>query len=47
MGNHINVPPVGAHVDDSYMYQLSLVVATATVSYSVRISSRLKLTADG
>ena len=33
--------------DDSYMYQLSLVVATATVSYSVRISSRLKLTADG
>ena len=33
MGNHINVPPVGAHVDDSYMYQLSLVVATATVSF--------------
>ena len=33
--NHINVPPVDAHVDDSYMYQLSLVVATATrvVSY--------------
>ena len=33
--------------DDSYIYQLTLVVATATVSYSVRISSRLKLTADG
>ena len=28
-----NVPPVDAHTsDDSYMYQLSLVVATATVS---------------
>ena len=24
--NHTNVPPVDAHVDDSYMYQLSLVV---------------------
>ena len=29
-----NVPPVDAPTsDDSYMYQLSLVVATATVSY--------------
>ena len=29
-----NVPPVDARTsDDSYMYQLSLVVATATVSY--------------
>ena len=33
--NYTNVPPVDAHVDDSYMYQLSLVVATATVSLLV------------
>ena len=30
--NHTNVPPVDATSDDSYFYQLSLVVATATVS---------------
>ena len=30
--NHTNVPPVAARVDDSYMYQLSLVVGTATES---------------